>query len=456
MNNPNLSTANYISLSIDILCVIISLIIYACLFLERDRNSRMNRLFRYFVLCNIGITSSDAAAWLMRGNMEWYGFYLVRISNFLHYAFGSFILLAITFYMLEYIALKVKVNRKLIYTHFIICFASLLLVIVSQFNNMYYIIDENNLYHRQSFYWLSQALPASGILINIGTIIFYRKVMRFRSVLFFMLYMVVPFAAMAVQFMFYGVTLVNVGITLTILFLYIYVQTELTINFESTIKAINRQLALQGDYYKSLQSHIEETKKARHDLRHHLSVIQSYAAAGETEKLNGYLNEYVLSLPHDADIIFCENFAVNSLLCYYIGIAKSEGIQVDTRLELPADIGISDTDLCIIFGNCVENAIEACRKLTEGKFIKINSRLTGKLLTITIDNSFNGEIKKEGDVFLSNKHEGKPSRGIGISSVKAVVQKYGESAQFATHSAAHFAVDGNVFQVTIILKVLRE
>jgi sensor histidine kinase regulating citrate/malate metabolism len=110
------------------------------------------------------------------------------------------------------------------------------------------------------------------------------------------------------------------------------------------------------------------------------------------------------------------------------------------RVELPKIINISDTDLCIIFGNCIENAIEACRRIKSEKFIKIKSKTINKILSITIDNSFDGSIKKAAGNYLSLKREGE---GIGISSVKSVVRKYGESAQFD--------VKGNIFQVAIIL-----
>jgi len=198
----------------------------------------------------------------------------------------------------------------------------------------------------------------------------------------------------------------------------------------------------KNEYYLSIQTQIEETKRAEHDLRQHLLTIQSYAAEGENESLAEYLSNYMESLPEYTKINFCENFAVNSILQYYFNIAKKENIQVDARLHVPKNTNISDTDLCIIFGNCVENAIEACRKLHAGKFIKIRSVITGNLFTIAIANSFDGIINKDGDKFMSRKHKGE---GIGISSVKAVVKKYGESVRFESTE--------NEFRITIILCV---
>jgi len=225
---------------------------------------------------------------------------------------------------------------------------------------------------------------------------------------------------------------------------------------EETIEAQHRLSAevavlenlsqLKTEYYNTLQSHITETRQARHDLRHHLSVFKAYIKSGETEKLAEYINDYSDSLPDDTEITFCDNYAVNSILRYYIAIAKSEGIKVDTHLELPENSGISDSDLCIIFGNCIENAIEACRRLDGDKFIRINSVIVGDMLAITIDNSFDGITDKENDDFISRKHEGNASVrgvGIGISSVKAVAHKYDGETRFEAKD--------DLFQVSVML-----
>jgi len=219
-------------------------------------------------------------------------------------------------------------------------------------------------------------------------------------------------------------------------------QTDKNTKVTQKMTIVERQLELQSEQYSMLRNHITETKTARHDLRHHLSLLQSYIDAGETEKLKMYVNEYAGALPTETEIFFCENHAVNSILRHYAGIAKNEGIQFDIRLELPENTGVSDSDFCILFGNLTENAIEACRKLNNGRFIRINSKLAGKMIAITIDNSFNDKIEKEGDVYMSLKHDGE---GIGISSVKAIAEKYGGAAQFESKDS--------VFQASIMLRL---
>jgi len=222
-------------------------------------------------------------------------------------------------------------------------------------------------------------------------------------------------------------------------------------------KQVERQLELLGAHYTHIQSNMEETKRAHHDLRHHLSVFQAYISTGETEKLAEYIKEYKESLPDETEFRFCKNNAVNVILMHYISIARKEGIQVDVKIDLTDGTGISDTDLSIIFGNTVENAIEANRKVNKNKFISIRAGITGKIMTITIDNSFDGIVCKNGETFISTKrktapHEAEknevaknsPASGIGISSVEAVARKY--------NGEALFEVDNNVFRASVILR----
>ncbi|MEG2200545.1 MAG: GHKL domain-containing protein, partial [Anaerovorax sp.] len=81
------------------------------------------------------------------------------------------------------------------------------------------------------------------------------------------------------------------------------------------------------------------------------------------------------------------------------------GIELSIKLTVPEHTEqITDSTLCIIFGNLLENGMEACNRMTEGdKFIRLRSRLQYETLTATMDNSFNGAVSKSGEKFLSSK-----------------------------------------------------
>lgn len=110
--------------------------------------------------------------------------------------------------------------------------------------------------------------------------------------------------------------------------------------------------------------------------------------------------------------------------------AKQEGIDISAQLSVPPALSnTQETDLCIIVGNLLENAVEACSRMTSGqRFIRMGSRFQHGVLAITVDNSFPGDsIRRRDGVFLSSKRD---SEGTGLSSVKAATEKYGGAVRF--------------------------
>jgi signal transduction histidine kinase len=202
-------------------------------------------------------------------------------------------------------------------------------------------------------------------------------------------------------------------------------------------------LAMGREHYNRLAGHIEEAKRARHDLRHHLSVIQAYLEHENKEKLKEYVDQYQLTLPLESTILWCHNYTVNVIMQYYLDLAQIAGIDVDIQLALPKKTKIADADLCVIFGNLLENALEACQKQSSSRrYITIRADQVRDNVVITVDNSYEGDILKVDEVFLSSKHEG---TGIGVTSVQAVAKRY--------DGIANFECMKNIFKASIMLQV---
>jgi len=223
---------------------------------------------------------------------------------------------------------------------------------------------------------------------------------------------------------------------------------------QENAKHVQTLLSLQAERYQLLTESISEAKKARHDLRQHLSVMEAYIKTDDKKKLSAYFMDYKKSLSLNGGELLCENAAVNAVVNHYADIARAMGIRVNTQLALPENMGISDIDLCVVFGNCLENALEACERIeqplkAEQKFIRLRANVTGHLLSINIQNSFDGQIEKNEDSFISQKRKKKdPSKadvGIGISSIQAIAAKY--------QGIAKFEADNNMFIVTILLRL---
>lgn len=186
----------------------------------------------------------------------------------------------------------------------------------------------------------------------------------------------------------------------------------------------NHRLAMQNLQYENLQEKIADARRAKHDVRHHISLMQEYVRNKEYDKLEKYLNSYQQSLPDDTLISFCENKAVNAVMLYFAQAAKNADIDYDVKAVIPDDIAIDETDLSVLFGNLIENAIDACKAESgDNKKIVIRALTDDYTLCLGIDNTFTGAVRKDfNGVLFSSKHVG---FGIGVESVKSIAEKYG-------------------------------
>ena len=211
---------------------------------------------------------------------------------------------------------------------------------------------------------------------------------------------------------------------------------------EYEMAGMERQLSLQRLQYQTLAENDELVKAQRHDLRHQLAVLRSLSA--DENKLNEYIDRLTEKIPSGEGMRLCENYAVNAVAAYYYAMAQQADIEIDVSLIAPRELaGSIESDLCVVVGNLMENAVEACAQMESGRrFIRIGSELQYGVWTITVDNSFAGQIRKQDDAFLSSK---RPGEGMGTSSVAMVAKRHEGNAKFESK-------DG-VFQASVYLRV---
>lgn len=173
----------------------------------------------------------------------------------------------------------------------------------------------------------------------------------------------------------------------------------------------------------ALQDRMEETRRMRHDLRHHIHTISYYLEEKEYDKLTEYINSYRDSIP-DGDVIrFCENRIVNNIVFYYAAQAKRHQIDFEAKLSVLENLPINEHELSVLLGNLLENAMDACLEQQHSpRRIVIKGKGDVHSLIFTIDNTCENKIEKnQKGEFLTTKPQG---NGIGINSVKNIVERY--------------------------------
>lgn len=206
---------------------------------------------------------------------------------------------------------------------------------------------------------------------------------------------------------------------------------------EGALRYADQNLMAQKKQYDSLATHMGDMRRARHDLRQHLTVIQSFLKKDDSEELSEYLDIYLNQLPPDTLELYSNNDVVNAIVCYYATLARDDKVNFMAKIDYPENCSVSVTDITVLLGNLLENAVEACRRETEPKSIELRIRPKGDaMLLVLVDNTCTAPIHFKDDVPLSSKREG---MGIGAASVRSISERYNGTAQFELRDEIFYA-----------------
>jgi hypothetical protein len=233
-----MSTLVLVNIAIEISCSVMCLVIMACIVIGDNLAVSMNRAFIWVLLSNTALMISDAMAFYSIGRTEPHFIVLNFIGNFFTFQFSYFLIMCFSNYINVYLATKINIKRTTVHIVYGVCGLAIILTFLSLLNNMYFIIDENNIYHRQSMYWLSQVMGMIGLALNSIEIIRFRKSLNRMETFALASYIVLPIIAVVIQVSVYGYVSVYIASTLTILFIYIGMQAQ----FQKILKENELQL----------------------------------------------------------------------------------------------------------------------------------------------------------------------------------------------------------------------
>lgn len=193
----------------------------------------------------------------------------------------------------------------------------------------------------------------------------------------------------------------------------------------SRLEFLNSQINIQKEHYNALRGQINEVREMKHDIHHFIGVMRRLVDDGELDKLKIFLSEYGEKIKKEDLPIFCENVVANSIIGYYYLQAKKYGINFESRCNFESEIPISDSDICIILGNALENAIDACRQMdnTQMRFVSAQAGKIKNQRLLMVKNSYSGRIEVRDGQFITSKAS--KSHGFGIRNIEKVIESYG-------------------------------
>lgn len=223
----------------------------------------------------------------------------------------------------------------------------------------------------------------------------------------------------------------------------IYIVIEIKKENEERLKekrAYNR-LESKSDYYEKVEESQNQIRRLYHDMNNHLYNIQMMSKSSEDA------SDYIVSLQNELKEARKTRLSGNSLFDIIVdekmNICKNKGIEFDIDVDSKNTGFIKNIDMSSILANILDNAIEACDKMTSNKkYIKLTSMWADDMFVIICENSKENEVKKIGDSFVTDKLN-KSEHGIGIKSVEKSVKNYDGNMMIFC--------DDNLFKVKIMI-----
>lgn len=214
-------------------------------------------------------------------------------------------------------------------------------------------------------------------------------------------------------------------------------KTEQRVQLEVENALLEKQLDAQLAHYTDLTHQYEQIRAMRHDIYHHLNTINILLQDGNMQAATEYSEQLMPAQKFISRLGECQNPTVDAFLYSRIREADKQGISVQVDVALPAELAIENTDLIVLFGNLMDNAIEACKQ-TENAALSLAAHISRGYLIVRESNP-----TPEHPAAKSRRIP-QLERGVGFRVLNGLAEKY--SGSF-TH-----AVENGVYTATVILK----
>lgn len=216
------------------------------------------------------------------------------------------------------------------------------------------------------------------------------------------------------------------------------------------------QYRAQVAYYEMMEEQYSRIERLRHDMKNHLLALENLTRNQQWQQALEYLHGMTAMGGVDAGDEVTGSLVMDALLYH----KRQQALEMDIRwqcdVRVPKDCPVKEMDLCIIAGNILDNALEACARLhkKEEPFIQVYMGTVKKCLFLEAQNSMAKEgtedrIKSDGDIDGRQKN-GRilPRHGLGLGNIRSAVERY--------NGAVRVGAENGVFTISVLLPLYWE
>lgn len=208
---------------------------------------------------------------------------------------------------------------------------------------------------------------------------------------------------------------------------YIYKNLREKMVLKTARNALKKTLTASEDQIALLNETNQQMAVYRHDVRHHINLLNGLLADGKIEQAQEVLNTSMADLDAITPKRYCENETLNLLCASYDSKAKRVGVQIKINTLLPKEVPLSDTELCSVVSNGLENALRAASQPeVADKWVGFSCYVRQGNIFMLIQNPYAGQVVIRDGLPVSSRE----GHGYGCYSIQTIAQRNGGLCSF--------------------------
>lgn len=201
---------------------------------------------------------------------------------------------------------------------------------------------------------------------------------------------------------------------------------------ETTQAALSQKLTAAEAQVSYLNRTQAQTAVYQHDMRHHLTLLNTLLETGQASQAQEYIRKVQADIAAITPKRWCENETVNLLCSAFAEKAKKEQVRLQIDVKLPQTLPVSDTELCSLLSNGLENALRTAAHNQEPyRRVSLYCALRLNKLLIEIKNPCFTPVPMRDGLPLTDRE----GHGYGCRSMRSIAQKNGGICTFTAENS---------------------
>ena len=284
--------------------------------------------------------------------------------------------------------------------------------------------------------WMVGAILSKTILLLIMNFVRlrFRNRKLFENRYYWILFVVVFLPTALIDYLLFRLTLVvtepyvsilaiigSIGLIVSsFVVMFIYEKFAIQSEIVNREQQYEQQLKSQSKHLDDILVMQNQIKSFRHDIKNHWVALSGYFSNGDYEGGKKYI-EQISGAFSEGETIDTGNIALDAIISTKKALADEKGIRFDATVQIPEQIPVDAADICIIFGNSLDNAIEACEKIkSDKKYIKLSVIYEDNSILCKVVNTVESKHK----ITLKTTKKDKSNHGFGFDNIKQSLSKY--------------------------------